>query len=157
MRPQTRSPPPTLTEEDACEASVESRRLHEPLMRSVSAFGFNDRPRRLLHQRPKLPISPRQRAISLNCNLVNTEREPILRDEKSNKTIFVQGKAFHSMPYISCNSFNFYVGRPPWFCKDGGVLKEPFFIGISGGSASGKTTVAANIIKQLDVQWVTLL
>ena len=36
-------------------------------------------------------------------------------------------------------------------------MKEPFFIGISGGSASGKTTVAANIIKQLDVQWVTLL
>ena len=48
-------------------------------------------------------------------------------------------------------------GRPPWFSRDGGVLKEPFFIGISGGSASGKTTVAANIIKQLDVQWVTLL
>ena len=48
-------------------------------------------------------------------------------------------------------------GRPPWFTRDGGVLKEPFFIGICGGSASGKTTVAANIIKQLDVQWVTLL
>ena len=49
------------------------------------------------------------------------------------------------------------IGRPPWFNKDGGVRKEPFFIGISGGSASGKTTVATNIIKQLDVQWVTLL
>ena len=48
----------------------------------------------------------------------------------------------------------YILGRPPWFNKDGGVRKEPFFIGISGGSASGKTTVATNIIKQLDVQWV---
>ena len=54
------------------------------------------------------------------------------------------------------NNITYYIhlGRPPWFNKDGGVRKEPFFIGISGGSASGKTTVATNIIKQLDVQWV---
>ena len=50
-----------------------------------------------------------------------------------------------------------HAGRPPWFNKDGGVRKEPFFIGISGGSASGKTTVATNIIKQLDVQWVNYI
>jgi uridine kinase len=38
------------------------------------------------------------------------------------------------------------------------VRKEPpFVIGICGGSASGKTTVAAKIIKELDFQWVTLL
>ena len=30
-------------------------------------------------------------------------------------------------------------------------------IGICGGSASGKTTVANKIITSLDVQWVTLL
>ena len=30
-------------------------------------------------------------------------------------------------------------------------------IGICGGSASGKTTVARNIIQALDVQWVSLL
>ena len=38
-------------------------------------------------------ISPRQRTISLNQNLISTEREPILLDEKSNKTIFVQGNS----------------------------------------------------------------
>jgi uridine kinase len=34
---------------------------------------------------------------------------------------------------------------------------EPFVIGICGGSASGKTTVAQKIIESLDVPWVTLL
>ncbi|KAF5299000.1 hypothetical protein FQA39_LY11632 [Lamprigera yunnana] len=34
---------------------------------------------------------------------------------------------------------------------------EPFVIGICGGSASGKTTVAAKIIAALDMPWVTLL
>ena len=31
------------------------------------------------------------------------------------------------------------------------------FIGVCGGSASGKTTVAKKIIEALDVQWVSLL
>jgi len=31
------------------------------------------------------------------------------------------------------------------------------FTGISGGSASGKTTVAKRIIETLNVQWVSLL
>lgn len=34
---------------------------------------------------------------------------------------------------------------------------EPFVIGICGGSASGKTTVAEKIIEALSVPWVTLL
>ncbi|KAL1447829.1 hypothetical protein WDU94_001915, partial [Cyamophila willieti] len=34
---------------------------------------------------------------------------------------------------------------------------EPFVIGICGGSASGKTTVATKIIESLNVPWVTLL
>lgn len=34
---------------------------------------------------------------------------------------------------------------------------EPFIIGICGGSASGKTTVATKIIESLDVPWITLL
>lgn len=32
-----------------------------------------------------------------------------------------------------------------------------FVLGICGGSASGKTTVATKIIESLDVPWVTLL
>ena len=81
----------------------------------------------------------RHRTISLSTqNTVNTEREPILLDQKQNKTIFIQG-------------------RPPWFNKEGDVLREPFLIGICGGSASGKTTVANNVIQELNVPWVTLL
>ncbi|XP_044002264.1 uridine-cytidine kinase-like 1 [Aphidius gifuensis] len=34
---------------------------------------------------------------------------------------------------------------------------EPFIIGICGGSASGKTTVATKIIESLDVSYITLL
>lgn len=50
----------------------------------------------------------------------------------------------------------FTAGRPPWYDAQG-QLVEPFVIGICGGSASGKTTVAKKIIEELDVPWVTLL
>ncbi|KJE92953.1 uridine cytidine kinase [Capsaspora owczarzaki ATCC 30864] len=50
----------------------------------------------------------------------------------------------------------FTHGRPPWYNVDG-QLKEAFVIGIAGGSASGKTTVAQMIIKELGVPWVVLL
>lgn len=48
------------------------------------------------------------------------------------------------------------AGRPPWY-NCAGQQVEPFVIGICGGSASGKTTVAAKIIESLNVPWVTLL
>jgi uridine kinase len=48
------------------------------------------------------------------------------------------------------------AGRPPWYDSHG-QLKDAFVIGICGGSASGKTTVARRIIEALDVQWVSLL
>ena len=31
-------------------------------------------------------------------------------------------------------------GRPPWYNQQGS-LKEPFIVGIAGGTSSGKTTV----------------
>ncbi|XP_014664424.1 PREDICTED: uridine-cytidine kinase-like 1 isoform X2 [Priapulus caudatus] len=48
------------------------------------------------------------------------------------------------------------AGRPPWY-DSLGQLKEAFVIGICGGSASGKTTVARKIIEELDVPWVVHL
>ncbi|XP_046856918.1 uridine-cytidine kinase-like 1 isoform X2 [Xenia sp. Carnegie-2017] len=48
------------------------------------------------------------------------------------------------------------AGRPPWYNSQG-QLKEAFVIGICGGSASGKTTVAKKIIEDLGVPWVCLL
>ncbi|CAF4460408.1 unnamed protein product, partial [Adineta steineri] len=46
--------------------------------------------------------------------------------------------------------------RPAWYNATG-EIKEAFVIGICGGSASGKTTVAQNIVEKLNVPWVTLL
>lgn len=48
-------------------------------------------------------------------------------------------------------------GRPPWYDRYGKTLKQAYVIGICGGSASGKTTVARRIIERLEIPWVTLL
>ena len=48
------------------------------------------------------------------------------------------------------------AGRPPWY-DSSGQMKEALVIGICGGSASGKTTVAKKIIEELNVPWVSLL
>lgn len=62
--------------------------------------------------------------------------QPILRSE-NNKTIYT-------------------AGRPPWYDTKGD-FSEAFVIGICGGSASGKTTVAKTIIEQLNIPWVVWL
>eukprot|EP01114_Cavostelium_apophysatum_P020564 TRINITY_DN6931_c0_g2_i1.p1 TRINITY_DN6931_c0_g2~~TRINITY_DN6931_c0_g2_i1.p1 ORF type:complete len:452 (-),score=92.24 TRINITY_DN6931_c0_g2_i1:114-1469(-) len=48
------------------------------------------------------------------------------------------------------------TGRPPWYDATGSV-KEPFMVGICGGTASGKTTVCQKIIESLQVRWVLVL
>ena len=72
---------------------------------------------------------------SVKISVPSTEREPIIRAPK--RTIYT-------------------AGRPPWYDSQGQQV-EPFVIGVCGGSASGKTTVANKIISELDVPWVTLL
>ncbi|XP_078718830.1 uridine-cytidine kinase-like 1 isoform X1 [Lampetra fluviatilis] len=82
-----------------------------------------------LPQRP--PLAPRKRTTSQS----KTE-PPLLRTSK--RTIYT-------------------AGRPPWYNEQGAQFKEAFVIGLCGGSASGKTTVANKIIEALDVPWVALL
>jgi len=48
------------------------------------------------------------------------------------------------------------AGRAPWYNFDGENIPI-YIIGITGGSASGKTTVSERIIQELDVPWVVLL
>ncbi|XP_067274010.1 uridine-cytidine kinase-like 1 isoform X1 [Pseudorasbora parva] len=80
---------------------------------------------------PSLTPSPRKRTTSQS----KTE-PPLLRTNK--RTIYT-------------------AGRPPWYNVTGTTFKEAFVIGLCGGSASGKTTVANKIIEALDVPWVVLL
>merc|ERR1719495_2765014 len=89
---------------------------------------------------PKSPLpgriagKGRQRTFSTSAT-ISTEREPIIR--ASRRTIYT-------------------AGRPPWYDSQGQQV-DPFVIGVCGGSASGKTTVANKIISELGVPWVTLL
>lgn len=83
------------------------------------------------HPRCPLTPSPRKRTTSQS----KTE-PPLLRTNK--RTIYT-------------------AGRPPWYNVTGTTFKEAFVIGLCGGSASGKTTVANKIIEALDVPWVVLL
>ncbi|KAK4046071.1 Uridine kinase [Microbotryomycetes sp. JL201] len=48
------------------------------------------------------------------------------------------------------------AGRSAWYDKDG-QPRPAYVIGIAGGSASGKTRVATEIIKSLNVPWVTVI
>lgn len=77
----------------------------------------------------------RQRTTSMNQKTSSNPSESIIR--ANNRTIYT-------------------AGRPPWY-NCAGQQVEPFVIGVCGGSASGKTTVAQKIIESLDVPWVTLL
>ncbi|XP_012689953.1 uridine-cytidine kinase-like 1a isoform X1 [Clupea harengus] len=61
-------------------------------------------------------------------------------------------------PFLRTGTRTIYTaGRPPWYDEHGAQSKEAFIIGLCGGSASGKTTVANKIIEDLDVPWVVLL
>lgn len=95
------------------------------------------------------PLSPIQRPSSVT-------RSPHTKRSRTTSTSLSTKKT--SKESVICSQFRtiYTAGRPPWYnCL--GQHVEPFVIGICGGSASGKTTVAAKIIECLDVPWVTLL
>ncbi|KAI9503574.1 Uridine kinase [Coemansia spiralis] len=48
------------------------------------------------------------------------------------------------------------AGRPPWYTHDGKNIPA-YMVGIAGGSASGKTSVAKRIFESLDVPWVVIV
>jgi uridine kinase len=63
--------------------------------------------------------------------------QPINKRKRRSKTIYTKG-------------------RPPWYNCEGEMV-EAFVIGLAGGSASGKTSLAMRIIETLGVPWVSLL
>lgn len=132
---ETLSPPPPAPGQAPSIPFPLFNNLHRP---HSSLGGITSGIRDNLNMAPSspLPITRRQRQRTLSTNAaISTEREPIIRAPK--RTIYTQG-------------------RPPWYDSQGQQV-EPFVIGVCGGSASGKTTVANKIISDLDVPWVTLL
>ncbi|XP_053606995.1 uridine-cytidine kinase-like 1 isoform X2 [Plodia interpunctella] len=84
----------------------------------------------------KSPRARRVRTTSMSQSNKRTTAESILHADR--RTIYT-------------------AGRPPWYNCTGGQEVEPFLIGICGGSASGKTTVATKIIESLNIPWVTIV
>ncbi|XP_035996859.1 uridine-cytidine kinase-like 1a isoform X6 [Fundulus heteroclitus] len=110
-----------------CRIPADAERLKIMTSRSDSGSGEDSLDRLLPHAR-----APRRKSTT---SLRKTE-PPLLRT--GTRTIYT-------------------AGRPPWYDEHGAQSKEAFVIGLCGGSASGKTTVANKIIEALDVPWVVLL
>lgn len=90
---------------------------------------------------PRCPLTP--------VTPVTSRLSPRKRSTSQSKT---------EPPLLRTNKRTIYTaGRPPWYNVTGTSFKEAFVIGLCGGSASGKTTVANKIIEALDVPWVVLL
>ncbi|XP_061418419.1 uridine-cytidine kinase-like 1 isoform X2 [Lethenteron reissneri] len=118
---------------DSVAACTATSGVHFDLSQIISLSDSNDDSLQgLLEKLPQRPpLAPRKRTTSQS----KTE-PPLLRTSK--RTIYT-------------------AGRPPWYNEQGAQFKEAFVIGLCGGSASGKTTVANKIIEALDVPWVALL
>ncbi|XP_034756428.1 uridine-cytidine kinase-like 1 isoform X1 [Etheostoma cragini] len=104
------------------------------MSRSDSGSGY-DSLDGILNGVPRCPLTPSLSPQKRTTSQSKTE-PPLLRTNK--RTIYT-------------------AGRPPWYNVTGTTFKEAFVIGLCGGSASGKTTVANKIIEALDVPWVVLL
>ncbi|XP_061756793.1 uridine-cytidine kinase-like 1 isoform X1 [Nerophis ophidion] len=93
---------------------------------------------------------------SLDCLPDCITRCPLTPSLSPQKRTTSQSKT--EPPLLRTNKRTIYTaGRPPWYNVTGTTFKEAFVIGLCGGSASGKTTVANKIIEALDVPWVVLL
>ncbi|XP_039638107.1 uridine-cytidine kinase-like 1 isoform X3 [Perca fluviatilis] len=103
--------------------------------RTMSSGSGDDSLDSLLNCVPRCPLTPSLSPRKRTTSQSKTE-PPLLRTNK--RTIYT-------------------AGRPPWYNVTGTTFKEAFVIGLCGGSASGKTTVANKIIEALDVPWVVLL
>uniref|UniRef100_A0A669PNW7 Uridine-cytidine kinase n=1 Tax=Phasianus colchicus TaxID=9054 RepID=A0A669PNW7_PHACC len=115
-----------------CPRAPSSRALSVPVADGRSMPGSTARRRD--PEAPRLPLAPPRRRTASQGQ--GPPEPPLLRTSK--RTIYT-------------------AGRPPWYSETGAPVGEAFVIGLCGGSASGKTTVATRIIEALDVPWVVLL
>uniref|UniRef100_A0A6Q2YI77 Uridine-cytidine kinase n=1 Tax=Esox lucius TaxID=8010 RepID=A0A6Q2YI77_ESOLU len=98
---------------------------------------------------PNSPLDSLDSLLNHPCCPLTPSLSPRKRTTSQSKT---------EPPLLRTNKRTIYTaGRPPWYNVTGTTFKEAFVIGLCGGSASGKTTVANKIIEALDVPWVVLL
>lgn len=124
---------------------------------------------------PASPITVPAKTASRSNSLGSQMRSP--KPQRQRTTSTSQNTIQSNEGMIRANNRTIYTaGRPPWY-NCAGQQVEPFVsflfyffpqffnanllpfkvIGICGGSASGKTTVAQKIIESLNIPWVTLL
>uniref|UniRef100_A0A8D0CBK2 Uridine-cytidine kinase n=1 Tax=Salvator merianae TaxID=96440 RepID=A0A8D0CBK2_SALMN len=97
-----------------------------------------------------------EEAEGVACRGSRVCRQPLTPSLSPRKRTTSQSKT--EPPLLRTSKRTIYTaGRPPWYNETGTPFKEAFVIGLCGGSASGKTTVANKIIEALDVPWVVLL
>ena len=122
---------------DILPPSSSSIRSNSPLLfTSIADNEFNDNLHQVQEQQmERLSITKPRKTNQSSSIFKSVRADRVLRTAK--RTIYT-------------------AGRPPWYDQQG-QSKGSFLIGICGGSASGKTTVAKRIIEALDVPWVTLL
>ncbi|XP_076011180.1 uridine-cytidine kinase-like 1 [Genypterus blacodes] len=125
----------TLPEEQQDDGSMDGDRSVSRSGSCTSSGSGNDSLDDVPNHIPRCPLTPSLSPQKRTTSQSKTE-PPLLRTNK--RTIYT-------------------AGRPPWYNVTGTTFKEAFVIGLCGGSASGKTTVANKIIEALDVPWVVLL
>uniref|UniRef100_A0A8D0C467 Phosphoribulokinase/uridine kinase domain-containing protein n=1 Tax=Salvator merianae TaxID=96440 RepID=A0A8D0C467_SALMN len=106
--------------------------------------------------RAKMAAPGGEEAEGVACRGSRVCRQPLTPSLSPRKRTTSQSKT--EPPLLRTSKRTIYTaGRPPWYNETGTPFKEAFVIGLCGGSASGKTTVANKIIEALDVPWVVLL
>ncbi|KAH7976146.1 hypothetical protein HPB52_009333 [Rhipicephalus sanguineus] len=115
------------------------------------------------------PVGPKEKAeqpadvesgsyddVASASDLLSETQTPCMSPRRVRRERLWSGSAKDDSLLLTRQRTIYTAGRPPWYDVQG-QLVEPFVIGICGGSASGKTTVARKIIEALNVPWVTLL
>nr|XP_039270580.1 uridine-cytidine kinase-like 1 isoform X1 [Styela clava] len=109
-------------------------------------------------EQKKVAAAAKERRMSSRSNSDETddgEKGPFLRNAPNRASRKRNASVSEAVMRTSKRTI-YTAGRPPWY-NEQGEFKEAFVIGLGGGSASGKTTVATKIIEALDFPWVVLL
>ncbi|KAL3202077.1 hypothetical protein MRX96_042654 [Rhipicephalus microplus] len=123
-----------------------------------------DSPEKIVHVAALKPsektVGPKENGsfddVANASDLLSETQTPCMSPRRMRRERLWSGSAKDDSLLLTRQRTIYTAGRPPWYNVQG-QLVEPFVIGICGGSASGKTTVARKIIEALNVPWVTLL